>query len=549
MANRSLSRGMSSLFIGLMLGASVWVAGIVLTPQLPSLAGVGHNHQAIPVSARLSSSAYFNIINTSAAEDALVSVSGDGADIITLHNTTVDESDVARMRDLEGISLKPHVSTSFSPVGNHVMLDGLSRELYEGDTFPLTLHFASGKSVTVTFDAVMFPPESRLNFVNVDGFQINNAWVRATTSAGGMMTVNADNYVWQLPAGFPLPRVPENNTMTEEKVELGRYLFYDTRLSGNGTMSCSSCHLQALAFTDGVALPVGSTGDIHPRNSMTLTNSAYSATLTWANPLLLTLERQIPIPMFGEHPVEMGITGNEEVVLARFQQDELYQQMFAAAFPDVEDPFTFGNITLALASFNRSLISGNSAYDLYLRGSREALSESAQRGMTLFFSESLECHHCHTGFNMTLSSVTANSTFEERPFFNTGLYNIGGTGAYPPDNLGVYEITNNPADMGRFRPPTLRNIALTGPYMHDGSIATLPEVIQFYIDGGRLVAEGEYAGDGRANPYKNGFVSGFSLDDQEIADLVAFLESLTDEQFITDPRFSDPFTPELSSVP
>jgi cytochrome c peroxidase len=215
--------------------------------------------------------------------------------------------------------------------------------------------------------------------------------------------------------------------------------------------------------------------------------------------------------------------------------------MFAAAFPNDADPFTFNNVTLSLSSFVRTLISGNSSYDLYLRGNQDALSESAKRGMALFFSESLECHHCHTGFNMTLSSVTANSTFDERPFFNTGLYNIGGTGAYPPDNTGIHEITNNPADMGRFRPPTLRNIALTAPYMHDGSIATLTEVIRFYEDGGRLITEGEYAGDGRANPYKNGFVSGFSLNDDEIADLVAFLESLTDEQFITDPRFSDPF--------
>jgi cytochrome c peroxidase len=354
--------------------------------------------------------------------------------------------------------------------------------------------------------------------------------------------VSEGNYEWRLPQGFPLPRVPDNNPMTVEKVELGRYLFYDPRLSGNGTQSCSSCHEQALAFTDARTLPIGSTGDIHPRNSLTLTNSAYNATLTWANPNLLVLERQIPIPMFGEHPVELGITGNEELVLNRFRQDEVYQPMFATAFPGETDPFTFNNITLALASFTRTLISGNSPYDQYLRGETTALSESAQRGMALFFSEGLECHHCHTGFNFTLSTVTANSTFEGSPFFNTGLYNIGGTGAYPVGNTGVHEITNNPADMGRFRPPTLRNIALTAPYMHDGSIATLPEVIQFYMDGGRVIDEGEYAGDGRSNPYKNGLVPGFTLTDQEVADLVAYLESLTDEEFITDPRFSNPFT-------
>lgn len=100
--------------------------------------------------------------------------------------------------------------------------------------------------------------------------------------------------------------------------------------------------------------------------------------------------------------------------------------------------------------------------------------------------------------------------------------------------------------MGRFRPPTLRNVALTAPYMHNGSIETLPEVIRFYMDGGRVITEGDYTGDGRANPYKNGFVSGFTLTDQEIADLVAYLESLTDEDFVTNPHFSDPFAAEIT---
>lgn len=521
---------------------AVWGLSMVLTPLLPDFGETtGHSHGVTPVAAVLNTSAYFSIVNAGKAPDTLVSVSSDEVDSVSLHQTTVGEDEVAQMSSLTDIVLAPHVRFDFSPLRNHVMLDGLSRELFEGDQLTLTLHFASGKSIPVEFNVTMQEPETRVNFLNADSFQVSNAWVRATSSTNSVSVVNAGNYNWQLPQGFPLPRVPENNPMSEEKVALGHYLFYDTRLSGNGTMSCSSCHLQALAFTDGVARPAGSTGEMHPRNSMTLANSAYSATLTWANPNLLVLERQIPIPMFGEHPVEMGITGNEDVVLNRLRQDALYQTLFTNAYPDAEDPFTFNNITLALASFNRTLISGNSPYDQYLRGNRDAMSDAAQRGMAMFFSESLECHHCHTGFNMTLSTITANSTFEERPFFNTGLYNLGGTGAYPPDNTGIHEITNNPADMGRFRPPTLRNVALTAPYMHDGSIATLPEVIQFYMDGGRMISQGEYAGDGRANPYKNGFVSGFTLTDQEIADLVAYLESLTDEDFVTNPRFSDPF--------
>lgn len=350
-----------------------------------------------------------------------------------------------------------------------------------------------------------------------------------------------DGYDWNLPEGFPLPQVPADNPMSAEKVELGRHLFYDPRLSGNQTQSCASCHLQELAFSDGLVVAVGSTGEVHPRNSMALVNSAYNATQTWANPNLTTLERQIVIPMFGEFPVELGLAGKEDELLARLEAELMYQTLFAAAYPDEADPISVGNITRALASFTRTLISGDSPYDLHLRGAEEALSEEAKRGMEMFFSERFECHHCHTGFNLTLSTVTANTTFPERPFFNTGLYNVDGEGAYPSGNAGVFDITGKPEDMGRFRPPSLRNVALTAPYMHDGSIATLEEVLAFYEAGGRLIEEGKFAGDGRANPYKSGFIPGFTLTDQERADLIAFLESLTDETFITDPRFSDPF--------
>lgn len=537
-------------FIGALVGGvALWGIGMAITPLLPQLAEAsGHQHDhgdhnhGETVSFVRSAAAYFTIVNSGSDPDTLVTVSGTDVGAITLHQTTIDEQAVARMRELEGVLLDPHVRVDFAPAGNHVMLDGLTRDLYQGDVVPLTLHFASGKAIQVEFEVSMLTPEGRLNFVADDDFQITNAWVRATASFdGGSVMVSEGSYEWRLPQGFPLPRVPENNPMTSEKVELGRYLFYDVRLSGNGTQSCSSCHIQSLAFSDGRALPVGSTGDVHPRNSMSLTNSAYSATLTWANPNLTLLERQIPIPMFGEHPVELGITGNEELVLERLRTDAAYQALFATAYPGESDPFTFNNITLALSSFTRTLISGNAPYDQYLRGDTTAMSESAQRGMELFLSEGLECHHCHTGFNLTLSTVTANTTFDERPFFNTGLYNIGGTGAYPVGNTGLHEITNVATDMGRFRPPTLRNIALTAPYMHDGSLATLPDVIQFYMDGGRIIESGEYAGDGRANPYKSGLVPGFTLTDQEMDDLIAYLQSLTDEEFISDPRFSDPF--------
>ncbi|MCL6510631.1 MAG: di-heme enzyme [Anaerolineae bacterium] len=362
------------------------------------------------------------------------------------------------------------------------------------------------------------------------------------------IAASAQRWEWNLPSSVPLPRVPEANPMTPQKFELGRHLFYDRRLSGNGAQSCATCHQQRLAFTDGLPQSVGSTGERHPRNAQSLTNVAWNATLTWANPLLTEIEQQVPIPLFGEFPVEMGVTGKEQAVLNRLKADSRYRRMFAAAFPGDPNPINWKNVVYALATFTRGLVSFNSPYDRYLAGDETALSPSAIRGMNMFFSEELECHHCHTGFNLSASTTFSGAVFIERPFFNTGLYNIGGKGAYPPDNEGVKELTNDPADMGRFRPPTLRNVALTAPYMHDGSIATLEEVIRFYERGGRRIVRGPYAGDGRLSPLKNGLVSGFTLTDGQRRDLLAFLESLTDYTFITEPRFSDPFALE-STLP
>jgi len=256
---------------------------------------------------------------------------------------------------------------------------------------------------------------------------------------------------------------------------------------------------------------------------------------------LTELERQVLMPMFGEFPVELGITGHEEEVLSRFQADAQYQRVFAATFPDDPAPINFHNITRALAAFVRSLISGDSAYDRYLVGDKTALSPAAQRDMEMFFSEGLECHHRHTGFNFTASTVHANTTFSAAVFQNNGLYNLDGEGAHPRGNRGVYKITGKPEDMGRFRPPTLRNISLTAPYMHDGSLATLAEVVRHYMAGGCVIEAGALAGDGRRSPQKNGLVSGFQITDEQIADLIAFLDSLTDERFIANPHFSNPF--------
>ena len=246
--------------------------------------------------------------------------------------------------------------------------------------------------------------------------------------------------------------------------------------------------------------------------------------------------------MFGEFPIELGITGHEEEVLARFSEDQRYQSLFKAAYPAEDNPITFGNIIHSLASFLRTIISGNSPYDRFAyQGDTSALSESAKRGMDLFFSERLECFHCHGGFNFTFSSTHESAGFVERPFHNNGLYNIAGQGDYPANNQGLYEFTGDPSDKGKFRAPTLRNIELTAPYMHDGSIASLEEVVRHYARGGRNITSGPNAGDGKENPFKSGFVSGFSISEEEIADVVAFLKSLTDEELLTNEGLSNPF--------
>ncbi|NJM62364.1 MAG: di-heme enzyme [Oscillatoriales cyanobacterium RU_3_3] len=356
-----------------------------------------------------------------------------------------------------------------------------------------------------------------------------------------LLAAQQPTYNWNIPAEIPKPIVPADNPMTREKVELGRHLFYEKRLSVTGQFACASCHLQAKAFTDGKRVGVGATGEKHPRNSMSLTNIGYNSVLTWANPLQNKLESQLLVPLFGEHPIELGMVGKETEILAMLRSDLKYQKMFAAAFNQESDPINLNNLAKAIASFERSLISFNSAYDRYrYGGDNSAISASAKRGEELFHSERLECFHCHGGLNFSDSIMHDRLAFKEIAFHNTGLYNIDGKGSYPPHNTGVYEITGELSDMGKFKAPTLRNIALTAPYMHDGSIKTLEEVIGHYKVGGRTIKKGEFAGVGSKNPLKSNFVSGFKLTVQEQRDLLAFLRSLTDEDFIKNPDFSDP---------
>ena len=351
----------------------------------------------------------------------------------------------------------------------------------------------------------------------------------------------AGAYEWRLPPGFPAPRVPEDNPMTAAKVELGRRLFYDTRLSENGTYSCATCHLQELAFTEGKARAVGSTGQVHPRGSMSLANVAYAATLTWGHPFLDSLERQSQLPMFGDTPVELGLRSQAELE-QRIAALPEYTRWFSEAFPGEASPVSLLSIERAIASFERSLISGRAPFDRWLvAGEEDAITESAKRGYALFNTETFECYHCHGGFAFTDHVVYADEAFPQTLFHNTGLYNVDGQGAFLAPNTGVESVTGNPADMGRFKAPTLRNIAVTGPYMHDGSIATLSEVLDHYAAGGRTIADGEGAGVGSASPLKSNFVRGFRMTEVERADLLAFLTSLTDVEFLTNPEQSDPW--------
>lgn len=358
----------------------------------------------------------------------------------------------------------------------------------------------------------------------------------------GATDAPAEPYALELPPGFPKPYVPPDNPLTRSKVELGRRLFYDARLSINGSMSCASCHQRALAFTDGLASPAGATGEAVARSSMSLVNVAYYYPYTWENPKPHTLEEQALIPLFGEVPLELGLTSVLPDALASLKGEPVYQRLFPQAFPEKTEPFSADSVVKALASFERTLIAGASPFDRYAYGGQaDAISDDAKRGFELFNTERFECYHCHAGLNFTTAFRAASSPFLSKDYQNNGLYDLDGEGSYPLESPGLVASSNNPADRGKFRVPTLRNIALTAPYMHDGSIATLDDVLDHYAAGGRSTETGPNQGDGRKNPNKSQFVRGFELSDDERRAFMALLESLTDDGLLTDPRFADPW--------
>jgi cytochrome c peroxidase len=266
---------------------------------------------------------------------------------------------------------------------------------------------------------------------------------------------------------------------------------------------------------------------------MSLANVAYASTLGWDDPTLTSLESQALVPLLNQHPVEMGVAGNEDRVLDRLRSDRAYRRLFSQAFPESFDPFTLEHVARALASFERTLISGDTPYDRWAyRAEPDALTEQARGGAALFFSQRLACFRCHAGFNFSGNVMHAENDPDAPAFHNTALYNLDGEGAYPASNRGVHRVTGRASDMGKFRAPTLRNIALTAPYMHDGSLATLDEVLDHYAAGGRAIADGPLRGNGASSPLKDSLMTGFELSAEDREALIAFLNALTDESFV-----------------
>jgi len=341
-------------------------------------------------------------------------------------------------------------------------------------------------------------------------------------------TDSGATYAWDVPDGIALPLIPRNNPMTEEKFQLGRHLFYDTRMSANGNIACASCHHQDKAFTDGRSNPIGTYGETHPRNAQTLGNTGWYSTLNWGNPVTLTLERQVRIPMFGDTPFEHGLEEhNQQKILQTLVADPVYQQLFRAAFPGQQSGWNYVNhVTPALATFIRGMTSFNAPWDHYLLGDTGALSAQQQRGLALFSSDRLHCSQCHIADHFLSDSHVS----QKDGSYSVGFHNNAAVAAYEYPNTGKFEATGDAADLGLFRTPGLRNIALTAPYMHDGSQPDLRGVILTYAAGGK------------SNPdNKDPLITGFNISDDEVTDLIAFLCSFTDNEFIANDRYSNPW--------
>jgi cytochrome c peroxidase len=323
----------------------------------------------------------------------------------------------------------------------------------------------------------------------------------------------------------------------ENTIQLGRYLFYDRRLSVNNTRSCGTCHNPQFAFTDGYKRSLGVFADLHQRNTQPLFNLQYLKYFTAADSTIHSPLQQMDNPLFNTHPAEMGVKGNEAIILKRIKDDAAYKKLFKDAAINI----SWINIKTAISSFVLRLQSFNSPYDKFKNGDTAALSTSAKAGMQLFFSAGLKCASCHGGANFSTPSVV-NDKGDTLFYFNTGLYNIDNKGDYPVNDKGFYQLTKNENDRGKFRVPTLRNLAFTAPYFHDGSAASLNEIVDVYAAGGRIITQGINKGNGIKNPHKDSAISGFDISAKDKTNLINFLFALSDSSFINNPRYQNPFT-------
>jgi cytochrome c peroxidase len=309
-----------------------------------------------------------------------------------------------------------------------------------------------------------------------------------------------DPYPLVVPIGFPNPNSPDDNQPTNVRVAMGKKLFYDPILSRDSSIACASCHLPQYAFSDTVAVSAGVDNQKGKRNSIALFNMAYHPYYMREGGVP-TLEMQVLAPI-SEH-TEMDF--NLLDAAKRLQNSAEYSDLSLRAYDRQPDAYV---ITRALAAFERILLSGNSAYDQYtFQGKTDALSQAARRGMALF--DTLGCKNCHSGLNFT------NYAFE-----NNGLY------ANYDEDTGRGRLTYKADDIGKFKVSSLRNIALTAPYMHDGSLPNLSAVIEHYATGLKN------------HPNQSPLLQPFSITDQEKADLIQFLESLSDWDFVANPEFS-----------
>ena len=309
-----------------------------------------------------------------------------------------------------------------------------------------------------------------------------------------------------IPSGFPKPVIPATNPLTPDKVELGRYLFYESKLSGDNTKSCSSCHAASTSFSDqGKATSIGIRSGRGSRNAPALMNLAYDTVAFFWDGRAATLEAQATAPI--TNPIELGSDTNS--VIQKLSVSPLYKMMFANAFGDSK--ITMDRIGKALSSFERTMISGGSDYDRFMAGDSSALSAAAQRGMQTFQSKEVNCVGCHKGVNFT-----------DNQFHSTGLETFY-------EDQGREMVTQDPRDNGKFRTPSLRNIALTAPYMHNGSFTSLQAVLDHYNEGGKH------------NSTQDSLIHELHLNQSQMDDLIAFLRSLSDKSFTQRSDFKSPF--------